>query len=278
MFSRIRKRCTYANVAATMALFFAMTGGALAAGHYLITSTKQISPKVLTSLKGKAGPAGKSGANGASGAAGATGPQGPAGAAGAGGAAGEPGRSVASTEFKGAKGGTPCKEGGSEFTAGATKTYACNGKKGTSGFTSVLPAGKTETGTWSVTTNSEISPDEEIGITANGLSSLSFAIPLKEALALANIHYINTNNEEVTKEGNHPNEGACKEGNVKEPKAEAGNLCVYAKTEESNFVGYQQLKETTPAGVVLLFGGKSFTANNGAWGSWAVTAPAEEEA
>ena len=63
---------TYANVAATLALVFAMSGGALAASHYLITSTSQISPKVLKELK-KAG---------ASGATGPRAPQGPAGATG----------------------------------------------------------------------------------------------------------------------------------------------------------------------------------------------------
>jgi hypothetical protein len=44
---RIRLRFTYANVAATLALVFSMSGGALAASHYLITSKKQIAPKVL---------------------------------------------------------------------------------------------------------------------------------------------------------------------------------------------------------------------------------------
>ena len=64
------KRLSYANVAATLALIFSMSGGALAASHYLINSTKQINPSVLKTLKGK---------NGAKGAAGATGPQGPQG-------------------------------------------------------------------------------------------------------------------------------------------------------------------------------------------------------
>lgn len=47
MFSRIRNRMIYANVAMTVALVFAMSGGAYAASRYMITSTKQISPKVL---------------------------------------------------------------------------------------------------------------------------------------------------------------------------------------------------------------------------------------
>jgi hypothetical protein len=60
----VRKRITYANVAATLALVFAMSGGALAAKHYVITSTKQINPKVLRALKGKTGATGATGANG----------------------------------------------------------------------------------------------------------------------------------------------------------------------------------------------------------------------
>ena len=40
MLKAICKRMTYANVALTLALVFAMTGGAYAAKKYLITSTK----------------------------------------------------------------------------------------------------------------------------------------------------------------------------------------------------------------------------------------------
>jgi hypothetical protein len=66
----LRRHLSYANVTATLALVFAMSGGALAAKHYLINSTKQINPKVLKQLKGntgKAGPAGPQGVGGASG-------------------------------------------------------------------------------------------------------------------------------------------------------------------------------------------------------------------
>ncbi len=66
----MRKRITYANVAATLALVFSMTGGALAAKHYLINSTTQINPKVLKKLTGKKGATGSAGAQGAPGATG----------------------------------------------------------------------------------------------------------------------------------------------------------------------------------------------------------------
>lgn len=65
-----------------------MSGGALAASHFLITSTKQISPKVRQQLTGKTGPAGPQGAPGASGAQGSPGPQGPQGSQGPQGPAG----------------------------------------------------------------------------------------------------------------------------------------------------------------------------------------------
>jgi hypothetical protein len=77
MHIHIRKRLSYANVAATLALLLSMSGGALAASKYLINSTKQINPKVLTKLKGKTGPLGPAGSTGP------TGPQGPTGPAGA---------------------------------------------------------------------------------------------------------------------------------------------------------------------------------------------------
>jgi hypothetical protein len=81
----MKPRLTYANVAATLALIFAMSGTAIAAKHYIITSTKQIKPSVLSQLRGKAGRAGLLGPGGP---AGPAGPQGPAGPPGPGGPAG----------------------------------------------------------------------------------------------------------------------------------------------------------------------------------------------
>jgi Collagen triple helix repeat (20 copies) len=74
-----RRHLSYANVVATLALVFAMSGGALAASHYIIAKTSQIKPSVLKALKGrngKTGPTGPQGTAGANGAVGKEGPQG----------------------------------------------------------------------------------------------------------------------------------------------------------------------------------------------------------
>jgi hypothetical protein len=284
MFSRICNRLTYANVAATLALFFAMSGGALAAGHYLITSTKQLSPKVIKSLKGADGKNGTAGANGATGAQGPTGPAGSKGEPGAGGANGAPGTSVTSVESPKEPIG-PCKKGGSEFkSASPAPTYACNGEpaKG-GGVPPILPAGKSEKGTWAAQTSSSA------GL---GPSPISFTIPLAGALNVegceeepatrkkpCQVHYINTSNKEVTYVGlgNHvetEDSGVCKEGRATAPKTEETpepNLCVYGSLEiEAEFRGAFL---STPAGPVLIFKGSA--TEDFAYGSWAVTAGEE---
>jgi hypothetical protein len=120
MLSPIRSRLTYANVAVTIALVFAMTGGAFAATHYLLTSTKQISPSVLRALQGKQGLTGQQGVAGTPGAQGPRGEAGPAGNEGPAGKQGSVGKD------------------GSSWPAGGT-----------------LPAGKTETGTWAFVSYSQ---------------------------------------------------------------------------------------------------------------------------
>lgn len=47
----VHKHLNYANVVATLALLFAMSGGALAAQHYLLNSVSQINPRVLAKLR-----------------------------------------------------------------------------------------------------------------------------------------------------------------------------------------------------------------------------------
>ena len=66
----MRRPISYANVTATLALVLSMSGGALAAKHYLVNSTRQISPKVRKQLRGNTGKTGPVGP---------TGPQGPTG-------------------------------------------------------------------------------------------------------------------------------------------------------------------------------------------------------
>lgn len=176
MHSKIRKRVTFANVAMTLALVFAMTGGAYAANKYLITSTKQISPKVLKTLTGKrglAGPAGAAGVAGSAGPAGSKGETGPQGAPGINGESGATGKSVLVEEEK-TKTATCEGRGGAGFhiEGSTSKTYACTGKEG-SPWTAggILPTGKSEKGTW------------EIDYTAaaavqGGTSAISYGIPL----------------------------------------------------------------------------------------------------
>jgi hypothetical protein len=215
LFSAIRKRVTPATVIATCALVLAMSGGAYAAGKYLITSTKQISPKVLKSLQGKTGKAGIPGAQGPAGApgtgtpgaqgpAGAAGPKGDTGAAGATGAPGAPGTN--------GKNGTNGKEG-SPWTAGGT-----------------LPSGKTETGVWIDSGEGGIRQPAEI----------SFPIPLAEPLVWGEgkpgepedqVHFINKLGKEVPTLGKEISSHPACPGTVEKPEAVPGNLCIYAHSE-----------------------------------------------
>jgi hypothetical protein len=73
------RRLSYAPVVATLALFLALSGGAFAASHYLITSKRQIKPSVVRALRRPAGARGATGATGPSGNTGATGAEGPGG-------------------------------------------------------------------------------------------------------------------------------------------------------------------------------------------------------
>jgi hypothetical protein len=252
MLSFARRRFTFANVAITVALVFAMSGGAYAAGKFLITSTKQISPKVLKSLQGKAGPAGGAGAQGPAGPGGPAGPQGSAGPKGETGAQGVPGTSGAN-----GKNGTNGKNG-EPWTAGGT-----------------LPSGKTETGAWSVGPLASSTGHIEVVETI-----ASFPIPLAAALPASGVHFINGGGKEVVA-GVEQASTKC-QGNVEVPTAEPGNLCIYSVRE--TFFGKAVAGDSTEiynfnfeggsgtAGALATFG---TSVPNGAegQGTFAVTAP-----
>jgi hypothetical protein len=270
MLNAIHKRMTYANVTATLALFFAMSGGALAASHYLITSTKQISPKVLKSLKATNGTNGTNGANGAQG---PTGPAGTPGAKGEQGAKGEP--------------GTP----GTKGEPGPPGTKGEPGPEGVCSQTNcTLPTETTETGSWDITATKE---DE-----GNVFTSISFTIPLTKALDATHVHYVNEAGTEQsvfhlggTPEFEAEKTTACP-GTAAEPAAAPGNFCVYqgeAIENAEEISGGSALAEAiiSPAnlgafGSIVQQGAATAGAkvylrdeeqkSTRAWGTWAVTA------
>lgn len=235
MFSMIGRRLTYANVAVTVAVVFAMSGGAYAASKVLITSTKQIKPSVLKQLKGKAGPQGV---------AGAAGPQGPAGSKGETGAPGAAGKEgLQGKEGKEGKEGVQGKEGkegieGSPWTANGT-----------------LPEGQVLKGYWAGTGFGEAAyPEPGVG---QALAAVSFALPLSSS---PTPHYI--------KEEETPPAGCT--GNVHEPGAEPGNLCVFAESEVNVGAGgvdKPKLNEVSSIGFVVgaLTAAKGRIAFDGSW-------------
>jgi hypothetical protein len=243
----IRRHFNATSIVAVIALVFAMTGGAYAAKKYLITSTKQISPKVLTALKGAngkngvAGPVGPAGAAGA-GTVGAAGPQGPAGAAGAKGEQGSPG---------------PKGEPGAPGPKGAT------GPPGP--FVETLPKGATETGTWLAPANA----------TTGDIANISFAIPLAApALDGSHVHYITVKDAE----GTLPTGCA---GTAEAPEPEEGNLCIFETKLSSPVGGAEEALIVKPGavsitpgagltGAVLILEAKAVESRF--TGTWAVTA------
>ena len=251
MISNIRKRMTYANVLLTLALVFAMTGGAYAAKKYLITSTKQISPTVLKQLQGKAGASGAPGAQGPAGPAGPAGPGGPGGK----GEKGERGESGQS--------GTPGKNGATGAT-GASGPTGPEGSPWTLGGT--VPSGKAEKGAWVV----PLEPASESGIFATS-TAISFTIPLATAPETVNV--IGPEEGEGEPKANLP--AGCT-GNVTNPGAAKGNLCVFV-TKEKNVLALQILNPTSSSEGASTTGARigAATLVNAlieAFGTWAVTA------
>jgi hypothetical protein len=226
----LRSRLSYANVIATLALVFAMSGGALAASKFLITSTKQIKPSVLAQLKGR------NGNNGAAGAQGPVGPQGPQGAPGANGKDGAPGsageRGPAGAPGEAGKAGPAGPAGlkGATGPAGPAGAAGPEGPRGPEGSPwvdkGVLPTGQTETGTWSI---------DQPHATAEFLISyepISFPIRLGKAGPVGSAFFIDLKETEA-KEGPVVKESGCT-GSAAAPTAPEGKLCLYTGAEEEN--------------------------------------------
>lgn len=280
MFRGLRRRLTYANVVATLALVFAMSGGAVAASHYLITNTGQIKPNVLAQLKGKAarqgkagrqGKTGKQGPTGPAGVKGEPGPVGPKGEAGAAGAKGQagaigqtgeigpagpegkPGESVKVTKLTGEVAG--CKEGGVEISNRGGKGVACNGGAGKSEFLEKLPEGKTERGIWTVNTSA---------LSGNGSDKAELVINFPFAIKEPEIE-----GEDVLvfTPSNAPPQCT---GGFQEPTAAPGYLCVYVEGYKNISMSEHVGRTVTPYGTVLTFHGEG--PEGYAIGAWAATA------
>ena len=262
MFGGIRKRVSYTNVVLTLILVFAMSGGAYAAGRYLITSTKQISPKVLKALTGKSG---------ATGPAGAAGPAGPAGPTGSKGESGV---------------GQPGKEGpaGPTGPAGPAGPAGPTGPQGQTGFTATLPSKATETGTWSISAV----PTAEFSVGIE--TSISFAIPLKTELDENHVVFVSLE-ELMEKKAPEECPGEYVEHRAQIiPKAKPGYLCVYEGRPSANLrhtgeygdhfkttvevvaPGGAYLQGASAVGALLHFTTEKENEISGGWGVWAVTA------
>lgn len=286
MLKWVRSQVNYTNAGVTIAIIFAMAGGAYAetgrqdgrspgstsgasaqisksksakkSSKFLITKVQQIAPGVRSQLRGAAGPKGATGATGPQGL------QGSAGSKGNPGSTGVDGESVSVKEVK--VGESACNHlGGSEFkVGGGAAVFACNGKEGEEGTegspwtdTGALPAGKTETGVVG-------------GISGAGkglVAPLSFPIPLAgqfNPMVGSNVYVVNF------KEASPPSQ--CP-GTPMDPTAAEGYLCIYmgefsAAIKSAAGVPITSTEGTTSGAVIELF-----TASEGepVVGSFAVT-------
>ena len=292
MLRRLAPRLTPSTVIATLALLFAISGGAFAAKRYLITSKAQISPKVREGLQAKAGASGPTGPTGPAGHAGArgeTGPPGERGAPGAPGANGNDGtngESVTNNAFVGPAG--DCSEGGTELKVGTgAPTYLCNGEEGTNGtngkngatgpqgatgpegnIRATLASGETETGVWVAAAAGKL--PKILGSATGTLAAISFAIPLGEEL-------LTTNNQvHVIAEGKKGEGNGCPmTSEAAKPEATAGNLCIFVSSQEgvagitpTSLGSDNEGAGATGTVLYLVASGKELRAT----GTWAVTA------
>jgi hypothetical protein len=199
MFSKLHDRIGTAGlVVAVVALVVALSGTAIAASGALSGKQKKEVEKIAKKYAGKQGP---------------TGPTGPAGPAGAKGDVGAPGAAGIGTE------GKPGPEG-KQGKAGEEGGPGSPGKPGspwTAGGT--LPAGSTETGAYSIESESGVGPHF-----GDAQTTISFPIPLKTALVgLSHVIFVPAGG---TVPANCEDSDAETAG-VANPEAKEGFLCVF---------------------------------------------------
>lgn len=235
---------------AVVALVFALVGGAYAANQLTTASNVKRGPR------GKIGPAGPPGPVGPAGAKGDPGPTG---------ADGAPGLAGKSVKVAKENKGSNCAEGGSSFEeeGSGIKKFACNGSPWTAGGT--LPSGKSEMGAWGVTMAEKVFFESSTA----GTFGISFNIPLAAALPEAHVQFnpVGFPAAATAEEKSH-----CP-GEVKEPRAKAGFLCVYTAYAPPNSGGLVASGTLTPGGVAFLFVSPEMSKGNAtADGTWVVTA------
>lgn len=274
-------------IIACVALIAALGGTAIAAKGGLTGKQKKEVEKIAKKYSGKRGPRGQNGQNGSNGEPGAKGDTGAPGSNGTSGTNGSNGKSVSVTNI--AAGGSKCEgRAGAEVKqeGAASGTPVCDGKDGTTGFTSTLPTGEQETGIWSY-----------YQAPVEGLSAVSvpitFSIPISTEVEA---FYFSREDIEVAEENEVELGHGCKwnteefsNANARPEATVAGTLCVFAS--EESFLGNLQsltIQNPTdplavltsknvagPAGAYLVFQKKTTTEPKAlsARGAWAVSAP-----
>lgn len=277
MISKLHERLGTAGFAvAVIALIAALAGTAFAAAGLNGKQKKEVK-KIAKQF------AGKNGAPGATGPAGPKGDKGDAGASGTNGTNGTDGTNgtngknvTLTVEPEGTgncegRGGTKVEVEGDS----ASKKFVCNGKAGTTGFTTTLPEGKTETGVWGTASVAQRKTTYDV----------SFPIPLAEAPTSVVV----TPGEMA--DGTGATNG-CPWDGTGTPTADAGTFCVYEAVEPSTsnlvavqiahpeyeeflgeFIGFGAVGASEYGAALRTLCSGGVEAECVGFGAWAVTAP-----
>jgi hypothetical protein len=248
----MRRHINYANVVATLALVFAMSGGALAAKHYLVTKTNQISPKVLKSFTATNTALYKklsksvivtNAANAAK--------------AGSATTAGTASNATTATNATNAANATNATNAANATKAATASNAEKLGGVDPSGYqASTLKSGQSEVGTYATW-----------GIGGGYLgTSINYRIPLGGALDASHVHFLKENSAPTPE---------CP-GKYATPSAASGNLCLYETgTGNSTYASIFPQSSGSGDGSDTYGFGIYFntTGTGGAWdyGTWAVT-------